>query len=62
MLVWAISPDGDKKDHQNGEDHLHVGQGMHPKHTHNDQLDYLKPCEVMDLPLRHTSDVVGRRI
>lgn len=62
LLAWIILPDRDKQDHQEGKDHLHVGQRIHPKGAQNDQLDHLQPCEVVDLPLRHTADVVGGRI
>ena len=61
-LAWVILPDRDKQDHQEGEDHLHVGQRIHPKGAQDDQLDHLQRCEVVDLPLRHTANVVGGRI
>lgn len=62
LLVWVISPDRDKQNHEKGEDHLHVGQRIHPECTEDDQLDHLQCCEVVDLPLRHTADVVSGRI
>lgn len=62
LLAWVISPDRDQQDHQQGENHLHVGQRIHPECTQNDQLDHLQPREVVDLPLRHTPDVVSGRI
>lgn len=62
LLVWVILPDRDQQDHQKGEDHLHVGQRIHPKRTQDDELDHLQRCEVVDLPLRHTANVVGGRI
>lgn len=62
LLAWVILPDRDQQDHQDREDHLHVGQRIHPERTQNDQLDHLQPCEVVDLPLRDTANVVGGRI
>lgn len=62
LLAWVILPDRDQQDHQKGEDHLHVGQRIHPKCTEDDELDHLHPCEVVDLPLRHTANVVGGRV
>lgn len=60
--LLVILPDRDQKYHQKGEDHLHIGQWVHPKRTQDNQLDYLHPCEVVDLPLRHAANVVGGRI
>lgn len=61
---WSgvVSPDGHKEDHEEREDHLHVGQRIHPERTQDDQLDHLQPREEVDLPLRHPADVVGGRI
>lgn len=59
---WVVLPDGDQQDHQQREDHLHVGQRIHPERTQDDQLDHLQRCEVVDLPLRHAADVVGGRV
>lgn len=62
LLAGVDSPDRHQQDHQKGEDHLHVGQRIHPKRTQDDQLDHLHRCEVVDLPLRDTADVVCGRI
>lgn len=62
LLAWVILPDRDQQDHQKGEDHLHVGERIHPKRTQDDELDHLQPREVVNLPLRHTTNVVGGRI
>lgn len=62
LLARVVSPDRDQQDHHEGEDHLHVGQRIHPERTQDDQLDHLQRCEVVDLPLRHTANVVSRRI
>lgn len=62
LLAWVISPDRDQQDHEKGEDHLHVGQRIHAERTQDDQLDHLQRCEVVDLPLRHSADVMGGRI
>lgn len=59
---WVVLPDRDQQDHQKGEDHLHVGQRIHPERTQDDQLDHLHRGEEVDLPLRHPADVVRGRI
>lgn len=61
-LTWLNSPNRNQQYHQEGEDHLHVGQGVHPERTEDDQLDHLHSCEEVHFPLRHTADVVGGRI
>lgn len=61
-LTWVNSPNGNQQYHQEREDHLHVGQRVHPKRTQDDQLDYLDSCEEVHFPLRHTADVVGGRV
>lgn len=60
--LLVILPDRDQKYHQKGENHLHVGQRVHPKRAQDDQLDHLHPREVVDVPLRHAANVVGGRI
>lgn len=61
-FLAVVLPDRDQQDHEEGEDHLHVGQRIHPERTQDDQLDHLHPGEVVDLPLRHTADVMCWRI
>lgn len=61
-LACVILPDRDKEDHQQGEHHLHIGQRIHPKGTQDDQLDHLQCCEIVDFPLRHTTNVMCGRI
>lgn len=56
------SPDGHQQDHEEWEDHLHVGQRIHAEGAQDDQLDHLQRREVVDLPLRHSADVVCGRI
>lgn len=58
-LLSALVPDGDHGNHDEGKDHLHVGQGAHAKGTEQQQLQDLQASEVVDLPLRHPPDVVG---
>lgn len=55
-------PNGDHSHHDEGEDHLHVGQGAHAKGTEQQQLQDLQTCEVVDLPLGHPPDIVGGRV
>lgn len=52
-------PDGDEQDHEQGEDHLHVGDGVHAECAQHQQLHHLQEGEVVDLPLGHFADVVG---
>lgn len=54
-----VSPDGDKQDHEQREDHLHVGDGVHAERAQHQQLHHLQEGEVVDLPLGHFADVVG---
>lgn len=56
------SPNRNQQYHQEREDHLHVGERVHPECTEDDQLDHLNSCEEVHFPLRHTADVVGGRI
>lgn len=58
----VYSPNRNQQYHQEREDHLHVGERVHPKHTEDDQLDHLDSCEEVHFPLRHTADVMGGRI
>lgn len=62
LVASVVLPDRDEQDHQKGEDHLHVGQRIHPEGTQDDELDHLQPGEEVDLPLRHAANVVGGRI
>lgn len=58
----ALLPDRHQQYHQKGKDHLHVGQRIHPEGAEDDQLDHLHCRKVVDFPLRHAANVVGRRI
>lgn len=62
LLARVYSPDRNEQDHEKGEDHLHVGQRVHPKGTQDDKLDHLQPREVVHLPLRYAPDVVRGRV
>lgn len=55
-------PDGDQQDHDQREDHLHVGYGVHAEGAQHQQLHHLQEGEVVDLPLWHFADVVGGRV
>lgn len=52
-------PDRDEQDHEQRKDHLHVGYRIHSKGAENQQLHHLQEGEVVDLPLRNLTDVVG---
>lgn len=56
------SPDWDEQDHEQREDHLHIGDGVHAKSAQQQQLQDLQEGEVVDLPLGHFADVVGGRV
>lgn len=58
----ADSPDGDEQDHEQREDHLHIGDGVHAESAQQQQLQDLQEGEVVDLPLGHFADVVGGRV
>lgn len=59
FVIFVLLPDGDQQNHQEGENHLHVGQRIHSKGAEDDQLDHLQRSKVMDFPLRHAANVVG---
>lgn len=58
----CLLPDGNEQDHQEGEDHLNIGQRVHAKRTQDDQLQYLQGCEEVHLLLGHPPNVVGGRV
>lgn len=58
----ADSPDGDEHDHEQWEDHLHIGDRVHAESAQQQQLQDLQEGEVVDLPLGHFADVVGGRV
>lgn len=60
--TWVYSPNRNQQYHQEREDHLHVGERVHPERTEDDQLDHLNTCEKVYFPLGHTADVVGGRV
>lgn len=62
LVVIVLLPDRDQQNHQEGENHLHVGQRIHSKGTEDDQLDHLQRSKVVDFPLRHAANVVSRWI
>lgn len=62
LVLLVLLPDRDQQDHQEGENHLHVGQRIHAKGAEDDQLDHLQRGKVVDFPLRHAANVVGGRV
>lgn len=62
LVFLAILPDRDQQDHQERENHLHVGQRIHAKGAEDNQLDHLQRGKVVDFPLRHAANVVGGRV
>lgn len=61
-LLGSFLPDWDHSYHDEREDHLHVGQWWHAKTTEDEELQDLQACEIVDLPLGHSADVMCRRI
>lgn len=57
-----VVPDWNQHDHEQREDHLHVRDGVHAERAEHQQLHHLQEGEVVDLPLGHFADVVGRRV
>ena len=55
-------PDGQKDQNHHRKDHLDVGRRRQSEDAQDEQLNDLTPCEHVDLPLRHPSNVVIGRI
>lgn len=58
----SFVPDWYHPYHDEREDHLHVGQRWHAETTEDEELQDLQACEIVDLPLGHSADVMCGRI
>lgn len=54
--------DGQQKEDDEREDHLHIGPWCESEEAHDQQLRHLAASELMDFSLWNPSDVVIRRV